>query len=515
MAEIVATHDWAATPLGPRERWPAELRVAVDLCLRASVPTAVYWGPELLLIYNDAWVPVLRDRHPDALGRPAASVWTDIWDLVRPSFEEVRASGRGVSVYEQMLPVRRGEGIEGTYWNYSLTPIASQDGHVSGVINHGIEITKALLAERRLSFQIALADRLRNLSDPEEVKRAATELLGRHLRASRVGYAEIDEAHGTVTVRGDWTRDAETRSLGGHSGLISAFGAEALAFLRTGETLAIPDIRALPLSRSDVTDAWEAIGMRALITVPLVREGRLKALLYVHEPNPRHWKRSEAAMARDVAERTWAAVERAQAEQRQRLLINELNHRVKNTLATVQAIAYQTLKGDVPLDEARRRFEARLMALARAQSLLTAQNWEGASLDRVVSDATEYLSAEAGRFHVSGDEIRLSPRAALALTLAFHELSTNAAKYGALSVEGGSVSVGWRVEDGVLRIEWKERGGPPVSEPSRRGFGSRLIERGLSGDLGGCASLAFEPDGLACTIEAALASVAAAEPLLG
>jgi two-component sensor histidine kinase len=256
--------------------------------------------------------------------------------------------------------------------------------------------------------------------------------------------------------------------------------------------------------------------MRALITVPLVRDGELKALLYVHEPHPRHWKRSEAAMARDVAERTWAAVERAQAEQRQRLLINELNHRVKNTLATVQAIAYQTLKGEVPLAEARARFEARLLALSRAHSLLTARNWEGATLARVVADATEYLAAEPGRFEVGGDELMLSPRAALALTLAFHELSTNAAKYGALSVEGGTVSISWRAEDGMLRIVWKERGGPPVVEPALRGFGSRLIERGLTGDLGGKAALAFESDGLSCTIEAALGSVAASgEPAIG
>jgi two-component sensor histidine kinase len=516
MAELVERFDWAGTPLGPRDAWPPALAFAADLCLRASVPMALYWGPELILVYNDAWAPVLRERHPDALGRPAADVWHDIWDLVRGSFEQVLTTGEGVSVYEQMLPMRRGETVEETYWNYSLTPIAAGDGSVAGILNQSIDITKALLAERRLSFQIALADRLRGISEPEEVKRASTELLGRYLGASRVGYAEIDEAQGTVAVRGDWTRNPDTQSLGGQSGLISSFGEEALAFLRTGETLAIPDIRALPLAESQRGGSWEAIGMRALITVPLVRDGELKALLYVHEPHPRHWKRSEAAMARDVAERTWAAVERAQAEQRQRLLINELNHRVKNTLATVQAIAYQTLKGEVPLAEARGRFEARLLALSRAHSLLTARNWEGASLARVVADATEYLAAESGRFEIGGDELMLSPRAALALTLAFHELSTNAAKYGALSVEGGTVSISWRTDEGLLRIEWKERGGPPVAEPARRGFGSRLIERGLTGDLGGKAALAFESDGLACTIEAALASVVVSgEPSLG
>jgi two-component sensor histidine kinase len=515
MAGMVDAFDWAATALGGRESWPAPLRFAVELCLRASVPMAVYWGPELRLIYNDAWAPVLRERHPAALGRPAAEVWHDVWDLVRGDFEEVLATGAGVSVYEQMLPLRRGDIVDETYWNYSLTPVAGEDGAVAGVLNQSIDISKALLVERRLSFQIALADRLRGLSDPEEVKSAATEHLGRYLGASRVGYAEIDEAQGTVTVRRDWTGNPTTQSLAGQTGPISTLGAEAVAFLRTGETLAVPDIRALPLGGSQSAEEWEAVGMRALITVPLVRDGALKALLYVHEPQPRFWKRSEVAMARDVAERTWAAVERAQAEQRQRLLINELNHRVKNTLATVQAIAFQTLKGEVPLAEARARFEARLMALSRAHSLLTAQNWEGASLGRVVADATEYLASDQSRFEISGEEVRLAPRAALALALAFHELSTNAAKYGALSSDGGTVTISWRTEGGMLRIDWKERGGPPVSEPEQRGFGSRLIERGLAGALGGTASLAFEPDGLHCTIETVLSGVAAAETALG
>jgi two-component sensor histidine kinase len=219
-------------------------------------------------------------------------------------------------------------------------------------------------------------------------------------------------------------------------------------------------------------------------------------------------------MARDVAERTWDAVERALAEQRQRLLINELNHRVKNTLATVQAIAFQTLKGEIPLAEARGRFEARLLALSRAHSLLTAQNWEGASLSRVVADATEYLAGEQGRFEVSGPEVLLAPRPALALALAFHELGTNAAKYGALSAEGGTVSISWKSARGTLRIEWRERGGPPVVQPERRGFGSRLIERGLAADLGGRASLEFGAEGLVCTIEAGLTGLTAKEPSL-
>jgi PAS domain S-box-containing protein len=370
--------------------------------------------------------------------------------------------------------------------------------------------------------------------------------------------------------------------------------------------------------------------------VPLVREGKLRALLFVHSEEVRAWKRSEAAISRDVGERCWAAVERAEsgerlresedhyrhtvelnpqvtwtalpdgqlnrvsrrwfdwtgtvgtgeswagglhpddveetfavwarsvetgepydiehrvkmlngsyrwarsrafprrnsdgsiclwygstediheqklAEQRQRLLINELNHRVKNTLATVQAIAFQTLKGDVPLAEARQRFEERLLALSRAHNLLTEENWEGARLDRVVADTTAYLVGDRQRYDVQGDAIFIAPRAALAISLALHELSTNALKYGALSSENGRVEISWALGE-TLRLQWKERDGPPVRRPEKRGFGSRLIERALEADLGGRARLHFEPDGLCCVIEASRDAIEGREQIL-
>jgi two-component system CheB/CheR fusion protein len=191
-----------------------------------------------------------------------------------------------------------------------------------------------------------------------------------------------------------------------------------------------------------------------------------------------------------------------------------LNHRVKNSLATVQAIAFQTLKGDTPLAEARSRFEARLIALSRAHNLLTEQNWEGAGLERVVRDSVEHLAGDC-RFRIEGPGLWLAPRSALALALALHELGTNAAKYGALSVDGGVVDVVWQEADGIFRLDWKERGGPAVVAPTRRGFGSRLIEQGLGADLGGEARIAFEPDGLRCTVEAAVSEIGAREAQLG
>ena len=626
MSVRIRAFDWSRTPLGPIESWPTELRIVLSIAEHSSFPAAIYWGPELRLLYNDAWAFIPGERHPAALGQPAKDVWSDIWAVVGPQFEEVMTTGEGITALEQMLPIVR-DGVEQeTYWNYSFTPITDPAGKVLGVFNQGNEITRAVINERRLAFQVQVADRLRSLSKPEDVWVAAATLLGEHLGAARVGFAEVDEADDRVTILREWRQSETVPSLQGRTTPLSDLPPAAIAHVKSGQVLALADVDKIAQgSSSEDAELGARLGVRAVVTVPLLRRERLRAFLYVHHFEPRSWKRSEAAMARDVAERGWAAVERAKseerlresedhyrhtvelnpqvtwtalpdgqlnrvsrrwydwtgtsglgetwaeglhpddrqrtfavwancvatgqpydiehrvqmidgcyrwarsrafprydesgnirlwygstediheqklAEERQRLLINELNHRVKNTLATVQAIAFQTLKGEIPLSEARARFEARLLALSRAHNLLTEESWEGASLRRVIADTTAYLAGDGERFEIDGEPVFLSPRAALALSLALHELSTNAVKYGALSGEEGKVSIKWTLTDETLRLDWKEMEGPPVVKPERRGFGSRLIERGLEADLAGHAELHFEPDGLRCVIEA-------------
>jgi len=201
-------------------------------------------------------------------------------------------------------------------------------------------------------------------------------------------------------------------------------------------------------------------------------------------------------------------------EQRQKLLLDELNHRVKNTLAIVQSFATQSLRNTGSIAKGREAFEARLIALARAHDVLTRENWEGAGLREVVAEAlSPYLGASPARVTIDGPDLRLSPRAALAFAMALHELATNAAKYGALSNDLGRVQVTWEAAGGDLRMlnfRWAERGGPEVRKPDRRGFGSRLIERGLSQDLGGEVRLDFDRSGLTCVIRASLAELSGA-----
>ncbi len=209
-------------------------------------------------------------------------------------------------------------------------------------------------------------------------------------------------------------------------------------------------------------------------------------------------------IARDITERK-------RAEEQRTLLINELNHRVKNTLATVQSLAMQTLRNTTRSEEARELFDSRLSALARAHDLLTAQNWERASLTEVVSRALSPFRTDASRVGFSGPEVSVSPKQALALSIALHELATNAAKYGALSNDTGRVEVTWLLAptdgDDELHLTWRESGGPAVTPPTRAGFGSRLIQRNLARELGGDAQIEYRPEGVVASISTPLDAV--------
>jgi len=197
--------------------------------------------------------------------------------------------------------------------------------------------------------------------------------------------------------------------------------------------------------------------------------------------------------------------ERKQAEQRQKLLVDELNHRVKNTLAAVQSIAAQSLKSASDA-ERRKVFEERLVALSRTHDLLSRDHWDSAPLrDLLLQELEPYRSDEDTRFAIDGPDLLVKPKAALALGMAFHELATNAAKYGAFSKPEGRVRVEWEVvrasEPSALRLKWTETGGPPVKKRERKGFGSTVIERGLSLELEGEVRLDFNPGGLVCAME--------------
>ncbi|TNC60031.1 PAS domain-containing protein [Rubellimicrobium roseum] len=437
--------DWVATPLGPREGWPPELRFAAEAALSAGFPSLVYWGPDLVIAaYNDAYLPIAVGK-VDPLGRANFDVWPESREAVAP-FHARALAGETVTMRDACFPVDRGQGLEEVWFDFSLQPVRGEEGAVAGIFCTAFETTERVRAaregaraedalreqearlrgvldgmgeafgildrdfriltfnraalaleprpleeivgrshwevypgsedseigrlykramaervpvslehryvwedgtarwldmrafpveeglavfwrditerkevetalrasERRQSALLALEDVLRPLGEPEQIKAAAAELLGRELGAGRVTYAEVDEDAGVIRVARSFT----ARGMGDAAGEYRLAELGALVGLyRTGDTFVSADLWAdARVRQAAERPEVEANGGRGVLDVPLVKEGRLVALLSVNDPAPRQWAEAEVRLAETVAERTWSAVERAQAE---------------------------------------------------------------------------------------------------------------------------------------------------------------------------------------------------------
>ncbi|WP_236961074.1 PAS domain-containing protein [Methylobacterium durans] len=371
------------------------------------------------------------------------------------------------------------------------------------------DITQERLTDARRAALIALGDASRDSGSRDGLLAEAVAILGRTLGVSEAGYSDIDLPDGGFHVIARWPApaDGEPQSLTGFPRTLQA--------LRQGEALAVADIAADPRLAPEA-EAYADLGIRSLLKIPLVQRGSLVGVLHAFADTARGWAPAEIAFAREVADRVWGALGRLQAEDQQRLLNRELSHRLKNTLAMVQAIAAQTLRNAPDFETAKEALAARLIALGKAHDLLLTGERESAGIDAVIAGALSlHDDRQPGRFAVQGPAVEVGPRAALSLSLMMHELATNAAKYGALSVPEGRVAVEWDiavdVAEPIIRMAWTERGGPPVAPPSRKGFGTRLIERGLAGAIGGEVTLAYEPAGVVCRVTAPLSGFRAAE----
>jgi two-component sensor histidine kinase len=248
-------------------------------------------------------------------------------------------------------------------------------------------------------------------------------------------------------------------------------------------------------ARSDLTGWTVAAGIsEATLTAPLVRQLVLTAAI------------GTVLLLIGLAFAVRLATRLARAEAMQSLLVDELNHRVKNALQTVQAIAAQTFRHTADIPEALRKFEGRIVAMGTANSLLSEERWRNADMRNLVESVLEpFRVKDRERLHLSGPNVPVAPASAVMISMMLHELATNAAKYGALSNDAGEVFVNWRAagegNGPRVRLEWRESGGPAVAAPGRKGFGTTLIQRGLTSQLGGSADIEFAADGLRCTLE--------------
>jgi two-component sensor histidine kinase len=358
MGAFVLDFDWASTSVGPISTWSQSLMSYTRVMLTSKHPICFFWGPELLIFFNQAYKPMLGQRAETALGRSFATVWPDVWADVLPMTRSA-LSGTGVKVDEMPMTMTRHGYPEETFWTFAYTPLWNDDGRVAGLINTPVDATSAV-------------------KDREALAAAAV--------------------------------NAET----------------------------------------------------------MLEEQR-------------------------------------QSNRQRMILQRELAHRMKNTLAIVQAIVSQTMKHSDNLETAAERISGRLTALSSAQDILTETSWSAADIVHVVDSALQPHVDGSERVKVLGPHAEISAQQALGLSLALHELATNAIKYGALSVPDGRVGIEWLVgSDQTFRFEWRESGGPPVVAGDRKGFGSRLTERIVPAYFGGNAGVHFDPRGLRYLLEGVL-----------
>lgn len=478
MGELTRAFDWASTPLGPPEEWPQSLHTTVRLVLNTRHPMFIFWGPEHIQFYNDAYRRTMGpERHPSALGQKGRECWEEIWDIIGPQIDLVLA-GEGATWHEdQLVPVTRNGRQEEVWWTYGFSPIddETQPGGIGGVLvvcndvteqHHAVEALRA--NDERL--QLALAVGVVGSWDW-------------HVRGNRV------------------FADDRFARLYGVDPEAARTGAPVQMFLNSlhpddAETVDAELQRALR-SGGDISVEHRVVQPDGSVRWVLARG---------------HCFLDDHGQALRFPGAAIDVTDRKQAEEHRKLLVAELNHRVKNTLSSVQAIANQTLRDGVSITEGRQAFASRLLTLSRAQDVLMGVRGVGAEISTVVRTAVEPLAGHTGQIRVDGPHVHLSPRAGLSLSMAIHELCMNAVKYGALSTPEGRIDIRWSTGtesngEEQLRVRWIESGGPPVSEPKHRGFGSRLIEKALAMEWRGKVALTYHPTGVVCEIDARLSAL--------
>jgi PAS domain S-box-containing protein len=310
MGARMRRHDWSNSPLGAPSEWPQSLRTAVSIMLNSRHPMFLAWGPELGFLYNDAYIPIFGAKHPHALGQPFAGIWAEVWPHIC-SLVERALNGEATWSEDLHLVMQRNGYPEDTWYTFSYSPIRDESGGIGGMFCACNETTSKVLAEQRLTFQLQLSEHLRDLVDPDEVTATATRVIGERLNVGRVGYGESHDSEQLVTIRPDWVSRGMP-SLAGLSRPLEAFGPRIMAELRAGKTLSLGDLGADRLS-ADYIDVYAAVDARAAVIVPLIKEGRFRAVLFVHDREPRRWSDAEVMLVQDAAQRTWSAFERARA----------------------------------------------------------------------------------------------------------------------------------------------------------------------------------------------------------
>ncbi|RCL24765.1 hybrid sensor histidine kinase/response regulator [Pseudomonas sp. AFG_SD02_1510_Pfu_092] len=307
MAERIRNHDWAATPLGPLQRWPAALKTSLALCLASRFPQAVLWGRELLTLHNDAFAQILGQK-PSALGVPFRDVWHEAWADIGNMADRALA-GEAVYIEDFPLVINRNGSPERAYFTFCYSPIRDHDGTVLGMLDTVTETTASVLANQRLKFLDDLGRAVADATDPDQTLATTTRMLVEHLHLSSCAYAVMEPDEDGFTICGDAVMPGSPRLVGQYQ--LRDFGKLALSRLRNGQALVINDN--LSELAPEEAATFQAIGITATICMPLIKGGRLTALMAIHDKAARTWSHYEQALISEVTERSWAHIQRLQA----------------------------------------------------------------------------------------------------------------------------------------------------------------------------------------------------------
>jgi two-component sensor histidine kinase len=484
------------------------MTIETDLAAALEASPNAYFivGPDLRFVWaNAAYLAVTERSAADLIGTPVFEAFDagpgeeapESARRLRASFEKVFATGvrNDIPVIHYAIPLPDAEGrraYEDKYWSVIHTPLL-RAGEVTHVLQYAIDITELELLRRSAAEAVHPAVHAIDAIVGGALLSGARSVQADNARleTERQGLMDLFmQAPGFVAV------------LSGPDHVFQIYNSAYAQLIGHRDITGKPVSEALPEVRGQgyfeflnsvyaTGEPYEGRASRVQLqrTPDAPLESRF--LDFIYQPI----RDADGAVA-GIFVQGHDVTDTVRSAERQKLMIDELNHRVKNTLATIQSIAIQTARSHLDPATFAEAFQARLMALSHTHDLLTRSHWEGADLRAILQHETDAHGAY--RVSLNGPPVDLEPAAALSLGMIFHELATNAAKYGALVSPEGRVLVDWSVADHlrpVLTLSWREIGGPPVTPPTRRGFGSRLIERNLRHDLAGEIKLDYASDG--------------------
>jgi two-component sensor histidine kinase len=432
--------------------------------------------------FNQAYLDTVNRNREALLGQRLFDIFPNDDESgrrLKESFERVLATGEPDTLAYLLYPVAGDDGrVENRYWTAVHVPIFDDEGRVSLVLQNTVDVTEFARIRDASSLPYNSLSAATRLIERTRETEAASAEFRRLFQQAPAFFAVLSGPHHVFT----FSSDSYTRLIGGRNVVGQPIG-EALP-----EVVGQGFIELLDRVYRDGYSHFAESARVMLVNEP-GKPAQETFLDFSYNPI-----RDGEGKITGVFVQGMDRTESVRAQQRQRLLINELNHRVKNTLATVQSIASQTFKTTADPQTARQSFEARIIALSKAHNMLSDREWHDTKIGDLICQELSAYGTEHVRY--GGPAMVVNAKATVALALVIHELATNAAKHGALSGDAGRLDVSWREDDGEnLVIDWQERGGPPAQQPVRRGFGSRLLHTVVTGELGGELDAMYEDTG--------------------